>query len=176
VRFCDGLRLSIGRLVHSSWNPFHETRHNQLELAMRTAAVLLVTSLAFSRLLIAQETKPVPKDSMRVSIPGCSKGYVFTASPRNAEQPGSVNIPDGMHLRMNGPKKVLTEIKAHEGSMIEITGLMKKGQFNDGVNIGGVRISPGSASPSGSLGSPTSSQVQIDVESWREVVGACRSR
>jgi hypothetical protein len=143
---------------------------------MRTAAVFFVTSIALSPLLLAQETKPVPKDSVRVSIPGCSKGYVFTASPRNAEQPGSVNIPDGMHLRMNGPKKVIAEIKAHEGSMIEITGLMKKGQFNDGVNIGGgVRISPGSASPGG-LGSPTAGQIQIDVESWRQVVGACRSR
>jgi hypothetical protein len=141
---------------------------------MRTATVLFITSIALSRLLLAQETKPVPKDSIRVTIPGCTKGYIFTASPRNAEQPASVNIPDGMHLRMNGPKKVMTEIKAHEGSMIEITGLMKKGQFNDGVNIGGVRISPGSASPGG-LGSPTASQIQIDVESWRQVVGACRS-
>ena len=142
---------------------------------MRTAAVLFVTSIASSGLLLAQETKPVPKDSVRVSIPGCTKGYVFTASPPSAEQPGSVNIPDGMHLRMNGPKKVIAEIKAHEGSMIEITGLMKKGQFNDGVNIGGVRISPGSASPGG-LGSPTTGQIQIDVESWRQVVGSCRSR
>jgi hypothetical protein len=142
---------------------------------MKTPAVLFAATVALSGLLFAQETKPVPKDSVRVSIPGCTKGYVFTASPRNAEQPGSVNIPDGMHLRMNGPKKVLTEIKAHEGSMIEITGLMKKGQFNDGVNIGGVRISPGSASPGG-LGSPTAGQIQIDVESWREVVGSCRSR
>jgi hypothetical protein len=142
---------------------------------MKTPAVLFATTVALSGWLFAQETKPVPKDSVRVSIPGCTKGYVFTASPRNAEQPGSVHIPDGMHLRMNGPKKVLTEIKAHEGSMIEITGLMKKGQFNDGVNIGGVRISPGSASPGG-LGSPTAGQIQIDVESWREVVGSCRSR
>lgn len=176
MRFCDGLRLSIGLLIHSSWNPVIETRHNQHELAMRTAAVLLVTSIALSRLLHAQETKPVPKDSVRVSIPGCTKGYVFTTSPRSAEQPGSVNIPDGMHLRMNGPKKVMSEIKAHEGSMIEVTGIMKKGQFNDGVNIGGVRISPGSASPNGGLGSPTSGQILIDVESWRQIVGSCPSR
>jgi len=55
----------------------------------------------------------------------------------NAEEPGNFEIREGMHLRMNGPKKLMSEIKAHEGSMIEIVGLMKKGQYNDGVNIGG---------------------------------------
>jgi len=37
---------------------------------------------------------------------------------------------------MNGPKAVMAEIKSHEGSMIEIAGLMKKGQNQDGVSIG----------------------------------------
>jgi hypothetical protein len=126
--------------------------------------------------LAAQETKPVPKDSVRLSIPGCTHGYVFTAGPRNSDQPGSFEIPEGMHLRMNGDKKLMNEIKAHEGSMVEITGLMKKSQYKDGINIGGgVRVSPGPA-PGGGLGGPTSGQIQIDVEGWRAVEGACRSR
>jgi hypothetical protein len=61
--------------------------------------------------------------------------------------------------------------------MIEITGLMKKGQNSDGVSIGGaVRVSPG---PSGGGGlSPSSgvSQSFIDVESWRPIEGSCPSR
>jgi hypothetical protein len=127
--------------------------------------------------LAAQETKPVPKDSVRVSIPGCAYGYVFTAGPRNSDQPGSLEITEGMRFRMNGPKKVMGEIKAHEGSMIEITGLMKKGQYKEGVNIGGgVRISPGTSPTSGSIGNTTPSQIMIDVESWRQVDGACKSR
>src|SRR5215470_17426184 len=106
--------------------------------------------------LIAQETKPVPKDSVRVTIPGCSKGYVFTASRRTPDEPGSSEIQEGMHIRMNGPKKLMSEIKAHEGSMIAITGLMRKGQFRpDGIGIGGgVRIAPPSSSPGGGIGSP----------------------
>ena len=145
---------------------------------MRTPAVIIAAIAVLSGPLAAQEKKPVPKDSVRASIAGCTKGYIFTAGPRNPDEPGSLEIPEGMHLRMNGPKKMIAEIKAHEGSMIEITGLVKKGQYNDGVNIGGgVRISPG---PTGSAGgvrsSPVANQIQIDVEGWRPIVGACPSR
>ncbi|MES1254722.1 MAG: hypothetical protein ABUS56_03885 [Acidobacteriota bacterium] len=85
-----------------------------------------------------------------------------------------MNIPEGMRLRMNAPKKVMTEIKAHEGAMIEVTGLIKKGQRGpDGIDIGGgVQIGPGG----GGLGSPTANQVFIDVEGWRPLGGNCPSR
>jgi len=136
-----------------------------------TLAVLTYTSLA------AQETKPVPKDSVRVTIPGCSKGYVFTASRHTPDEPGTAEISEGMHIRMNGPKKLMSEIKAHEGSMIAITGLMRKGQMRpDGVGIGGgIRIAPpSSSSPGGGvIGNPIANQVQIDVEGWRPAVGEC---
>jgi len=144
---------------------------------MRTSAAILVSAAALSTVSIAQETKPVPKDSVRVAIPGCTKGYVFTAGPRTLEEPGNFEIREGMHLRMNGPKKLMSEIKAHEGSMIEIVGLMKKGQYNDGVNIGGgVRVSPGPTGPSGRFPSPAANQIQIDVEGWRQIDGACPGR
>jgi len=128
--------------------------------------------------LVAQEPKPVPKDSVRVTIPGCSRGYVFTAATHTPDEPGSAEVPEGMHIRMNGPKKLMSEIKAHEGSMIAITGLMRKGQFRpDGIGIGGgVRIAPPSSSPGGGIGSPVANQVQIDVEGWRPAVGDCPSR
>src|SRR3954463_14758796 len=87
---------------------------------------------------LAQEPKPVPKDSARVSVVGCTKAYIFTAAARSTEAPGSFDLPEGTHLRMNGPKKLINEIKAHEGSMIELTGLMKKGQaMPGGVKLGG---------------------------------------
>ncbi len=91
------------------------------------AAVLTTAVLALSLPLAAQDVKPVPKDSVRVSIPGCSKGYMFTAGPPSEDQ-GATAVPEGMHLRMNGPKKLSAEIKAQEGSRIEITGLIKRGQ------------------------------------------------
>ena len=139
------------------------------------AAVLSIASLA------AQEPKPVPKDSVRISVPGCSKGYVFTAARKAEVSPGST-VPEGTHLRMNGPKALMADIKGQEGSMIEITGIVKKGQIiEDGVGIGGgVRIRPGTGNPSspigGSAASAASGYVTIDVEGWQRMSGECRSR
>jgi len=146
---------------------------------MKSRFAIIAAVAVSSGLLAAQEQKPVPKDSVRVSIPGCTKGYIFTAGRRTADQPGSVDIPEGMHLRMNGPKKMMTEIKAHEGSMIEITGLMKKGQYGpDGVGIGGgVRVTPGQTPTGGGMpGVTMTRQIVIDVEGWRQAVGECPSR
>jgi hypothetical protein len=146
---------------------------------MKTTALITVAVAVLSGPLFAQEKKPVPKNSVRVFVPGCTKGYIFTAGRRTNDEPGSVDIPEGMHIRMNGPKEMMAEIKAHEGSMIVITGLMKKGQFKpDGVGIGGgVRVAPGPAPTGGSLpGSPIASQLLIDVEGWRPAVGDCPSR
>jgi hypothetical protein len=144
---------------------------------MRSTVVVTVVVAVLSVPLAAQENKPVPKDSMRVAIPGCTKGSIFTAAPRTRDEPGSAEITPGMHLRMNGPKAMIAEIKAHEGSMIQITGLMKKGQYRtDGVGIGGgVRIAPGSAGGNPRV-SPNVSQTMIDVEGWRPVAGDCPSR
>ena len=126
--------------------------------------------------ITAQETRPVPKDSVRVMVAGCSKNYVFTAGRASEDQPGGTVVPEGTHLRMNGPKKVMAEIKGNEGSRIEITGLIKKGQVaQDGVAIGGVRIGPGTSGPSAGYGgmSPGGGQLMIDVEGWRRVAGEC---
>jgi len=141
-----------------------------------TIGVLLAAMSIYGGSLGAQETKPVPKNSVRVFVPGCSKGYVFTAGRRTEDSPGGSAVPEGMHLRMNGPKAMMAEIKAQEGSRIEITGLMKKGQFEPGgIGIGGgVRISPGPPqSGAGTMPSPGVSQAMIDVEGWRIVPGDC---
>jgi len=144
---------------------------------MKATVVFVVAALSTTP-LGAQEQKPVPKDSVRVFIPGCSKGMVFTAGPRTEDQPGGSPIPEGMHLRMSGPKKMMAEIKGLEGSRIEITGLMKKGQVGlDGVAVGGgVRITGGPSVSGGRLPSPGGGQIMIDVEGWRRVLGNCPSR
>jgi hypothetical protein len=142
---------------------------------MRNTIVIIAAAAVLSGRLVAQEQKPVPKDSMRVSIPGCTKGYIFTAGRRTVDEPGSVSVPDGTHFRMNGPKKLIAEIKAHEGSMIQITGVTKKSQYRPGgFGIGGVRIGPGAG---GNMpGSPVADQISIDVEGWRAVEGSCPSQ
>lgn len=145
---------------------------------MRLIAVSAVAIAVLAAPLVAQETKPVPKGSVRVTIPGCSKGYVFTAGPRTVEAPGNVDVPAGTHLRLNAAKKMMAEIEAHEGSLIEITGLMKKGQYGpSGIGVGNVRIMPGQNPQSGtiSVGAPAT-QVVIDVEGWRQVPGECSAR
>src|SRR5262245_20811165 len=141
-------------------------------------AVVVTVGVVVGTPLLAQETKPVPKDSVRLTIPGCSRGYVFIAGRRTPDEPGSAEVPEGMRMRLNGPKKLMAEIKAHEGSMIAITGLMKKGQRPDGVGIGGgVRIAPAPSGPGGGIiGNPVANQIQIDVEGWRPAVGSCPSR
>jgi len=147
---------------------------------MRNTTIALTIALGIATALwggplAAQETKPVPKDSVRGTIAGCTKGVVFTAGPRDSDQIGRLDVPEGMHLRMTGPKALMAEIKAHEGAAIEITGLMKKGQYDQtGVNVGGgVRIAPGGSSASGRP-APMASPSYIDVESWRQVEGSCR--
>src|ERR1700732_2938273 len=105
---------------------------------MRTTTVIIAALALLSGRLMAQERKPVPKDSVRVSIPGCTKGYIFTAGRRTLDEPGRVSVPKCVHFRMIGPKKLIAEIKAQEGSMIEITGLTKRELYRpDGVGIGG---------------------------------------
>jgi len=146
---------------------------------MKTTTVIIAAVALLSGRLTAQERKPVPKDSVRVSIPGCTKGYIFTAGRPTADEPGSVSVPEGMHFRMNGPKKLIAEIKAQEGSMVEITGVTRRGQYKpDGVGIGGgVSVSqPPGFTGGSSPGSPVAGQIGIDVEGWRPVAGRCPSR
>jgi len=149
---------------------------NSSWLAHVLLVLLPVCALSSAR-LGGQEPKPVPKDSMRVHLPGCSKGYAFTVGRRATEESLSTSLPEGTHLRMNGKKELMTQIKAREGSMIEITGLMKKGQYEQGIAIGaGVRIGPGSNPAAGRPSSPVNDQIGIDVEGWRQIEGRCPSR
>lgn len=142
---------------------------------MKTA-ILIVFVAASGGLLLAQE-KPVPKDSTRIFVPGCAKGAVFTVGERAEDQPGRSDVRPGTRFRMNGPKKTMAEIKAHQGTTIEITGLVRKSQEPGGIHIGGVLVRPG-LSPMGNNASrdPNFSQTVIDVEGWRLLVGSCPSR
>jgi hypothetical protein len=154
------------------------TSNKAVGVAAAVALAIVAAGVGAPSVFAQQEPKPVPKDSMRVVIPGCTKGYVFTVGARTTDHPGNVDVPEGMHLRMNGPRKVINDIKAHEGSMIELTGLVKKGQYAPGVGIGGgVRVSPG-APPTGgtTMGNMSAGMESIDVEGWRQIVGNCPSR
>ncbi|MEQ1910656.1 MAG: hypothetical protein ABMA15_17690 [Vicinamibacterales bacterium] len=133
--------------------------------------------------VLAQEQKPVPKDSVRIYVPGCAKGYVFTAVRASEDTPSGAVVPEGTHLRLSGKKALLAEIKAHEGSRVELTGLIKKGQsLGDGVSIGGARVSGGRPVAGGggagfSVGVGGGvDRIVIDVEGWRPLPGSCPTR
>jgi hypothetical protein len=139
--------------------------------------LLVVALAAFVAPLMAQEPKPVPKDSMRVSIPGCAKGYAFTAVARSIEEVQTAGVPEGTHFRMNGPRKTMADIKANEGQVIEVTGLVRREDLRpSGVRIGGVTVGPGPSSRGGLSSTPLGGQIALDVESWRIVQGRCPSR
>lgn len=87
-----------------------------------------------------------------------------------------VLLEEGMKIRLEGQKPILQEIKAHEGSMVELTGLMKQsdtGQPGVGLAGGRVRITPVMPTGRGLSGPPTPI---IDVESWRLLNSSCPKR
>src|SRR5262249_47508355 len=109
--------------------------------------VIPVLALAAAVGVSAQEKK-VPKDSTRISIPGCSRGsdFVVPASPE-AERT-STEIKSGRRFRLTGQRSLLNEIKAHEGTIIEVTGLIKKSDLTpSGVSLGGGRVHIGGVNP-----------------------------
>src|SRR5262245_50303906 len=94
-----------------------------------------------------QEREP-PKDSARVSIPGCAKGPRFIATELPSHE-STGGVAPGRRFRLQGPKDVLRQIKAREGSMIVVTGLVRKSQLagQGGVAIAGGKIRIGGAMP-----------------------------
>jgi len=130
--------------------------------------------------LFAQE-RPVPKDSARLSISGCARGRVFTVHrDQTHEASGSYQLAENMKLRLEGQKQVLNEIKAHEDSMIEITGLMKQSDVvQPGVGVAGgrIRITPVMPDrPGGATRDPGPPTPIVDVESYRLLNTSCPRR
>lgn len=146
---------------------------------MRRTTLVLIACMASSSLLLAQQQeRPVPKDSTRLSIAGCAHGRVFTVGRDPNLETHSVELEEGMKLRLEGNKKALDDIKAHEGSMVEITGLMKKSEVvQPGIGVAGgkVRITP--VSPMGRNTYDPGPQVPVvDVESYRLLNSSCPKR
>jgi hypothetical protein len=144
---------------------------------MRTAAVLVMLTIATAS-GTAQE-KPVPKNSERIFIPGCVKNRTFTVGIRREDQPGRSDIRPGTRLLMNGPKKLINEIKSHAADEIELTGLVRTSDLQEpGLKLGShVRIGPGPSPTGANPGRDVYvNQIMIDVEGWRPLTGSCPSR
>ena len=147
-----------------------------------TKLPLIGMVLACGVLADAQE-REVPRDSARVSIAGCAKDRTFI-SARSEHAASNADVEPGSRFRLNGPKKLLEEIKRQERqqSMVEVTGLVRKSQLGGpgGISIAGGRIRLGGATPRDRIRDPARdpayNQVVFDVESWRPLPDSCPAR
>lgn len=145
---------------------------------MKIVPILFAIAASSSLLFAQQQERPVPKDSARLSISGCARGRVFTVR-RNPEHPEELgtHLDEGRHLRLEGNKKALQEIKAHEGSMVEISGLIKRSDIEQrGIGLAGGRVRIVGAMPQRSGPDPGPSVAVVDVESWRLLNSSCPSK
>ena len=151
-------------------------------MTARTLGRAILFAAAFScvtGILCAQE-RPVPSDSARVAIPGCAKGNAFIVAKSPEHEPTQVDIAPGRRFRLSGPKDILSDIKKHEGRLIEVTGLIRKAALNGpgGIPMAGGRVRIGAGVPQSPTGEPSRSltgydQPVLDVEGWRQLDENC---
>ena len=100
--------------------------------------------LLASAAVLAQESKPIPKDSVEVTARGCFKGRVFTGTGQ-PEGEGVVRGPDitGHHFRVSAPRDVMNVVKQNDGHLVEIVGIVRKAALDNqgmGLKVGGARV------------------------------------
>lgn len=139
--------------------------------------LLLLILVAVPSLLVAQEERPVPSDSSRVRIAGCARDRAFIVDVPQGRESANSAIAPGRRFRLSGPRSVLDDIKRREGSMVEITGLVRKSDMAGpgGVRLFGGRVRIGGAPPR-DRNDPMYNQVVIDVESFQLLPDNCPTR
>jgi len=149
---------------------------------MRGYLLPVAVALTCVAAAVAQE-RPVPRDSSRVSIPGCAHNRTFIVGRAPEGEPVRSDIEAGRRFKMNGEKQTLADIKAHERTLIEVTGLVRRADLDPprGVGIAGGRVRIGGGRPQSPIGngpatSPAYAESIIDVESWRALPGDCPQR
>ena len=127
----------------------------------------------------AQDVPNVPKDSTLVVLNGCAKDGKFLVGERREDQPGTLDIQPGRRFRLNGPKALLKDIKAHQRSAVQVTGLIRKADVTpQGIGVLGGRVRIGGAVPRDTISDPARdpayNQSVLDVKSWQPLTGDCR--
>ena len=146
-----------------------------------TAALIAATlTLATLTRATAQETE-IPDDSRLVSLNGCAKNGTFVVGDRREDQPGSLEVEPGRRFRLNGPKKLLDEIRARQRGAMQLTGLLRKADVTgpQGIGLLGGRVRIGGARvPQDPIANPARdpayNQPVLDVRSWKSLSGDCR--
>jgi hypothetical protein len=125
----------------------------------------------------AQEERKVPSDSMRVTIAGCARDRAFIVDTPEGRESNKDGIAPGRRFRLSGRRTVLDDIKRREGSMVEITGLVRKSDLSGpgGVRLFGGRVRIG-GTPQRDRNDPMYNQTVIDVESYQLLPDPCPTR
>jgi hypothetical protein len=126
----------------------------------------------------AGQERSVPNDSTRVSITGCAKDRAFVVGTPAGREVTASEIQPGRRFRLSGSRQLLDDIKRREGSMVEITGLVKKSDMAGpgGVTFLGGRVRIGGTTPRDPVKDPMYNQVVIDVEGYQLLPDACSDR
>jgi hypothetical protein len=141
-----------------------------------TQSIAVATAIGLLAIGLQAQERPIPKDSARISIPGCATGTRFIVGRAASHEPVRSDIPPGRRFRLNGKKDLINEIKRQQGSMIEVTGLVRQSDLREpgGVNVGGVRIGGGPPQAgAGGRGNIGTLDAVLDVESWRPLAESC---
>jgi hypothetical protein len=129
-----------------------------------------------------QEQARVPKDSARIAIPGCTRDRVFIVADAPDHEPIGTRLEPGRRFRLAGKRELLDAIKLREGTMVEVTGLVRKADLegSGGVRLFGGRVRIGGARPQAPLSdvqrNSTYAEVVLDVEAYRMLAESCPSR
>lgn len=159
-----------------------ETRTELLPKVGYTSGLLLLLALVLTFVMdvaiTAAQERPVPADSSRVTIAGCANDRSFVVDQPDGREIEASGIQPGRRFRLSGPRRVLDDIRRREGSMVELTGLVKKSDLAGpgGVSLFGGRVRIGGAPPRDAMRDPMYNQVVIDVEGFQLLPDACPSR
>jgi hypothetical protein len=138
-------------------------------------ALLVVSGV--SRAAARQEL-PIPRDSSRITIAGCASDRAFIVDIPEGREIAATGIQAGRRFRLSGPRQVLDDIKRRQGSMVEITGLVRKSDMAGpgGVSLLGGRVRIGGTLPRDPVRDPMYNQVVIDVEGYQLLPDRCPPR
>jgi hypothetical protein len=140
-------------------------------------SVVIILLLGFAAAGTAQERK-VPSDSARITIPGCAKDRLFVVGVPEGRETKATDVAPGRRFRLSGPRSVLDDIKKRQGTMVEITGLVRKSDLAGpgGVTMLGGRVRIGGAMPRDAARDPMYNQIVIDVEGFQLLPDSCPTR
>ncbi len=150
-------------------------------MTSRRLGAALLAIAAVAPLAAQQEERPkVPKDSVEVTVTGCIKGRVLSAS--NVRQTDTQSGPPirQSSFRLSGKKDQMNDVKKNDGQRVEITGLIKKSALTEaGMKFKGGRVVVGGGSmTAGNTGrppDPAENVVVMDVEALQALGGSCGS-